>query len=689
MSDLLSHLNEEQQKVVQATEGPVLVLAGAGSGKTRALTHRIAYLLHSELAQPHEILAVTFTNKAAKEMKHRVAELVGSKFNTPAALGTFHSLGAKLLREQAQHLPRTPGFTICDSSDSERLIRQAMQEQGLSSREWNPRNLRNSISKAKSALLKPSDIASVAHSPSDEVLAKVYARYEALLAKNDSYDFDDLLTKPLELLDQNEEIRKQYQNKWKYLSVDEYQDTNPTQDKLLQLLMGPEKNICVVGDDYQAIYSWRGAKVDHILRFESRFPGCTTIYLTQNYRSTPSILEAANQIIAENTAQKHKKLWTSEKEGDPVRLVALSSDRDEARWVRTKIEEHVRTGGRLRDCLVLYRTNAQSRSFEEEFLTHNVPYSIVGGFRFYDRKEIKDAVAFLQFWTNPQSSLGIRRIAETLWRGVGPKTLVKWEEEANEAGITLEKYISQRSLAQSTLQAVAHAYANARSKTYTSVSDLLKSLLQTSGYLTYLKAQPDGEERQENIDELLNVTAAYADVNIFLENVALLSDIDTYEEQQDRVTCMTLHASKGLEFPYVFLVGCEDGLLPHLNSLDSKASLEEERRLLYVGITRAKQKLILTYALSRFVHGEWLPQMPSRFLDALPHSVERYTSDSQPITQEQGEPAIIEVEEGDMVYHPIMGRGVVIELQGSIANCIFEGHGLKAVDATILKQHQI
>lgn len=413
MKDLLADLNEQQQEVAKTTHGPVLVLAGAGSGKTRALTYRIAYLAQKKIAMPHEILAVTFTNKAAGEMKERVSELIGANSNAPSAISTFHSLGARILREQSRYLPRSRGFIICDAGDSERLVRSAMEELHISKKEYSYKSLKAQISKAKNLGMSASDVAEQNDRHDSEVVVLVFSRYEKLLAKNDAYDFDDLLIAPLKLLTKHEEVRKIYQNRWRFICVDEYQDTNPPQDALLKLIMGPEDNICVVGDDYQAIYSWRGAKVDHILHFESAHPSCKTIYLTRNYRSTSSILEAANHVIAENVGQKHKKLWTAKKGGNPVEVIALSSGKQEAEWVREQIENYVSLGKKRDDNVVLYRTNAQSRVLEEEFLTHSIPYTIIGGFRFYERREIKDALAFLQWMNNPNSSLAVERLADT------------------------------------------------------------------------------------------------------------------------------------------------------------------------------------------------------------------------------------------------------------------------------------
>lgn len=706
MRDILADLNEKQQAAVKAVSGPVLILAGAGSGKTRVLTYRIAYLVQQKLARPEELLAVTFTNKAAREMKSRILTL--TRHQSAVTVGTFHGLGARLLREQAAMGNRSVNFGICDTHDSEVLIRQALQEHGVSRREWTPSHMHHRISLAKNALRDPTQLQAQAESTVDELVSHIYARYEQLLLKNNAYDFDDLLVTPVKLLEQAPHIRVLYQQRWRFLSVDEYQDTNPLQDRWLKLLLGPEKNICVVGDDYQTIYSWRGARVDHILHFEEQFPGCQTIYLTQNYRSTPAILSTANQVIAANRQQKHKTLWTVRAPGEPVRLITLASDRQEASWIRTFIQDHLRQGGRARDIAILYRTNAQSRLFEEEFLRFQMAYTIVGGFRFYERREIKDAIAFLHLVVNPNSSLSLQRIAAALWPGIGPKTLKRWEEDATSQHTTLLDLLPKKAPQRSVIQPFISAYANNQASSFTTVADTLGHLLQKTGYLDWLKRQPDGEDRMENIEELRNVTSQYTSVPQFLEQVALMTDLDGLDEQNDRVTCMTLHAAKGLEFPQVIVVGCEEGFLPHSGSM-SPAEVEEERRLLYVGITRARHQLTLTHVQYRFMHGELVPRALSRFLETMPDRVEHITiaqeglvtqgdADESDGDERDGDASLHdfilptgagletkvspELATGDFVHHQVFGRGVVIGIAGSLLHCIFEEHGLKTLDSS-------
>src|SRR3989344_4707970 len=426
MSHALTGLNEEQQKVVLATYGPVLVLAGAGSGKTRALTHRIAHLVEQRIAAPDQILAVTFTNKAAAEMKHRISQLLRSSHISPQAVSTFHSMGVKILREQANFHTRSRGFSILDSKDSEKLVRKALKDANYSLKDWSPNSVKNMISRIKHEHVDI-PVLTNAQSPAEEVLSVILPVYEKMLAEHNAYDFDDLLRIPLRILRSHESVRALYQSRWRFISVDEYQDTNPMQDEIIAHLLGPDRNLCVVGDDYQSIYSWRGANVDHVLQFEQRHPGCTTILLPQNYRSTPNILEAANKVIEQNIEQKHKTLWTTQTTGSDVVTTQLPSDRGEAEWVCSQIREHVRNRGSLSNCAVLYRTNAQSRLMEEQFLMHRMPYTIVGGFRFYDRKEIKVALAILSFYLSPSSRIHFERVADALLKRVGPKTIDRWE----------------------------------------------------------------------------------------------------------------------------------------------------------------------------------------------------------------------------------------------------------------------
>src|SRR3989344_712467 len=698
MADLLADLNESQRQVALTTHGPLLVLAGAGSGKTRALTYRIAHLLQQGHAHPDEILAVTFTNKAAAEMRARVATLMGDARKTPTTLTTFHSLGARILREEAAFHNRSIGFSITDSKDSERLVREALARVGASKKEFAMPFLQHSISNAKNNRVSPTAAEAQAHSPRANVVAAVYAEYERMLTKHLAFDFDDLLLQPVQLLEREKAVADAYKARWRFLSVDEYQDTNPLQDTLLRLITGPEKNLCVVGDDYQAIYSWRGAKVDHILRFEKTYPGCQVIYLTQNSRSTPQILSAANAVIAQNKQQKHKTLWTGNGQGTPVYVWGLPAERAESRFVRQQIESHVAGGGSLGDCVVLSRTNAQSRIFEEEFLTHRLPYTIIGGFKFYDRKEVKDALALLTLALNHNSFLSFRRVAEALLPGIGDKTLAKWTAGAEDSGVSLVDF-ALSATSKSHVQRVLLAVKEAGSQKFLKVSEMLQHLLSATHYVREIKKLPDGQERVENITELLNVASTYEDSVKFLEDVALLSDLDSLQERPDRITCMTLHAAKGLEFPLVYLVGCEEGLLPHINSISDEAALEEERRLLYVGMTRAQKQLFLTHVATRTMRGQTTPQAPSRFLQDLPEGIE-WQSWEQPtqaatvwrdpfyqeptITVEGAAQPAFDLRPHMLVMHPVLGAGVVISYAHNEAMCIFEGYGLKTVKANVL-----
>lgn len=690
MKSPLDGLNPDQQQVVLATHGPVLVLAGAGSGKTRALTHRIAYMIHQRIARPEEILAVTFTNKASAEMKHRIGELLGSTAHTPRAVSTFHSMGVKILRDHPEAHDRSRKFSILDSKDTEKIIRRVLKQENYSLKEWGTSAVRSLVSQIKQEYVDQ-PVFQEPQSPRDEMIQKIFPLYERILAEHNAYDFDDLLRVPLRILRSNQSVRTGYQHQWRFISVDEYQDTNAIQDEIISLLLGAEKNLCVVGDDYQAIYSWRGASVDHIMEFEQRYPECKTILLTQNYRSTPNILTASNTIISQNIGQKHKTLWTTEKEGEPVHVQQLSSDRAEAEWVCQAIREHTQTGGRLQDCAVLYRTNAQSRLMEEQLLAHRIPYTIVGGFRFYDRKEIKDALAILSFYFSPSSRVHFERVAEALLKRVGPKTIDRWESLAKEYSLSLQAYLEYMN-DRPDIARIISTFQKAREQSFEHVSELLQFLLERSGYLEALQLLPDGKEREENIQELFNVAAAYTEPEVFLEDTALLSDIDKLDETTDRVTCMTLHASKGLEFPVVFIIGCEEGLLPHMSSISSQSLIEEERRLLYVGMTRARKKLTITYSAYRFIGGEMVPQVPSRFLDGLPEAAinsyeNTFVEQSSDVTDFlHNEPTLVFSQTGSYVQHPTFGRGVVIGIANQDITCVFEGHGVKSVPANSCTQ---
>lgn len=695
MSTILGQLNEQQRQAATTVGGPVLVLAGAGSGKTRTLTHRIAYMIEQKIARPDEILAVTFTNKAAKEMKERIRSLAPAG-RAPEAVGTFHSLGARLLREQAGRHPRSGQFVIVDERDGEKIAREAIQKAGFSPKQWSPRAVRHFISSQKNEFVSPTEAVASARDISDQTMSRIYLEYERLLTVHDAYDFDDLLVAPITMLTRHADVAERYRRRWRWLSVDEYQDTNTLQEKLLQLLLHPEKNICVVGDDYQAIYSWRGAKVDHILHFETSYPNCTTIYLTQNYRSTPHILTAANAVIAHNQYQKHKELWTTKKQGEMVTLWELPSERAEAHFVRQRIERHVADGGHLSDCVVLYRTNAQSRVFEEEFLTHRMPYTIVGGFRFYERKEVKDALSLLALAINPRATLAMRCLAESFLDGVGPKTVARWVEELGEKNTFLEILAPVK---RPQVQHFRQALLGAKGRAWDTVAELVEHLLAQSGYRTMISHLPDSEDRLRNLEELVSVCSAYQDPAKFLEDVALLSDIDTMPEQADRVTCMTLHAAKGLEFPVVYLTGVEDGLLPHRNSFESQETLEEERRLLYVGMTRAKQELIMTHTQQRTLAGETAWRQLSRFIRELPPEVvvsQEATSVPTPaftgllldvVDEEAHNEETIELfPPNRLVKHPAFGSGVVLQQQRGNVTCIFEGFGVQTVPAHSLME---
>ncbi len=691
MTDALADLNEAQKCVVNAVSGPVLVLAGAGSGKTRALTHRIAYLIQQGFAQPDQLLAVTFTNKAAQEMRDRIGKLIGREASNQALISTFHGLGARLLREQHKYLNRSASFSILDTTDSERLIKEALASSGLSARDWSPRFVLHSISAFKNEFLGPNDAMREAKTDQANVMAETYKVYERLLHEHDAYDFDDLLIEPARLLQKSQEVRQFYQRRWRYLSVDEYQDTNPVQNSILHLLLNKEHNLCAVGDDYQAIYSWRGAKVDHILRFTQTFPNAKTIYLTQNYRSSGSILDVANKVISENKEQMHKELWTSSSAGQPVSIMALQSDQAEADWVAQRVNDHIENGGSAGDWAILYRTNAQSRAFEESLMKQGLPYTIIGAVRFYERAEVKDALALLNLLVNPNHLLALQRLARVLLSGIGPKTVEVLRSESKKRGLTLRQIMGDQSIVSPrqylAFQPLLRAYEKVGQIQDYAVKTVLETLLRTSGYHSYLKNLPDGLDRLANIDELISVAATYKDVRQFVDDTTLLTDQDNVKVGSNTVKCMTLHASKGLEFNNVVIGGCEEQLLPHHNSLESPAQIEEERRLLYVGMTRARKELYISYVRNRSLHGERLIQTPSRFLSDLSSSILKISLDDTPdlLPDHSTKDSVYSsFEVGDLIHHPVFGQGAVIQTHGSLITAVFSNYGVKTLDGTTL-----
>ena len=632
-------LNEPQREAVFHTDGPLLILAGAGSGKTRVLTHRIAYLIEERGVNPWNILAITFTNKAAGEMRQRVDSLVGFGFES-IWVSTFHSMCVRILRRFIDRLGYDNRFTIYDTDDQKTLMREVCRKVDIDTKRIRERAILAEISSAKNELVTPEEYELNAGGDlSKQKLAKAYREYEAQLKSNNALDFDDLLVKTVQLFQTQPDVLENYQERFRYIMVDEYQDTNTVQFQLVRLLAGKYRNLCVVGDDDQSIYKFRGANIRNILDFEKEFPDAYVVKLEQNYRSTGNILEAANSVIRNNTGRKDKTLWTANGEGDKIHLRQFDTAYDEADFIAEDIQRQVRDGASYNDNAVLYRTNAQSRLFEEKFVAMNIPYKIVGGINFYARREIKDLLAYLKTIDNGQDDLAVRRIINVPKRGIGLTTVNRIQESADERGISFYKALMAPDLIPGIGRSASKLDSFAALIEYfkgqaagESITDLLKEVIEKTGYVQELEAddKEDAEARIQNIDELLNKAAAYeescADRNEeaslagFLEEVALVADIDSLDESQDYVVLMTLHSAKGLEFPHVYLAGMEDGLFPSYMTImaDDGEELEEERRLCYVGITRAEQELTLSCARKRMVRGETQYNKMSRFIKEIP-----------------------------------------------------------------------
>ncbi len=699
---LLAGLNDEQRQAVQSGDGPVLVLAGAGSGKTRVLIHRIAYLIANGRATPDSILAVTFTNKAAGEMKERL-ERLGHLQMDHCWIGTFHSIGARILRREAAHLQMNANFNIYDQEDSLNCIKLVMQEMNVPTDTYPPKLMAYFISQAKSAFVSPEDLERMAENDAQLQAARIYPRYLRLLQENNAVDFDDLLRLPVILFQQSPAILEYYQQKFSHILVDEYQDTNRTQYHLLRLLAAQHRNLFVVGDDDQSIYRWRGADLRNILDFNRDYPDCKIFRLERNYRSTQNILEAAHSVIRHNKSRHEKKLWTDRERGEKVHLLEAASELDEAERIVQKINEEFSSNRRnLRDFVILYRTNAQSRVLEDALRRHGIAYVIVGGIRFYERKEIKDVLAYLRLVANPLDSLSLRRIINYPLRGIGDATLRKLQEHALQRRIPLfEALASVEEVSGITprLKATVKHFHDFISKYIAlkdkiSLTELANSLVEETGILQAFKAEgtPDAISRMENIRELLNAISEYArsadnaTLDGFLEQVSLVADIDNWDDRSNAVSLMTLHSAKGLEFPVVFIAGLEEGLFPLSRNAETQDELEEERRLFYVGATRAKEKLYLSYARTRSRFGEYHRNgMPSRFLKELDASLVKkeeakpdlftYHPASRPQRRRSPEAQImpsyedfsqerIEFQAGMRIRHSHFGEGVVRLVEG-------------------------
>lgn len=706
MNSLLIGLNKEQQQAVQHTEGPLLILAGAGSGKTKVLTVRIAHLL-AQGVNPYEILAITFTNKAAKEMKSRVEGLVGDVANR-IWLSTFHSFCAKFLRfELDNFLGYNSNFTIYDTSDSQAVIKAALKALNLDDKYYPVGAMIGAISDAKNKLLFASDFRKQARDFYQQKVADVYEYYERELRKNNALDFDDLLLVAVKLLQSNAAVLDKYSKRFRYVMIDEYQDTNHAQYLLAKLLASHWKNIAVVGDADQSIYAWRGADIQNILDFEKDYPNCTSIKLEQNYRSTKIILDAANAVIENNEGRPKKNLWTDKTEGAKIQHFTAQSEHEEAAFIGDTIaKKHDIHGVPYGDMAILYRTNAQSRVLEEALIKRALPYTMVGGTKFYDRKEIKDVLAYLRVLYNPFDDLSLLRIINVPKRSIGATTVAKLQDYARANGTSLFMTLTQLHLVDTIKGKTKEKLEEFGILIFTLVAemedktvlDILEAILDRTGYLAQLEesTDPQDQARAENIGELLSVAKDFQDTNPtgtvedFLEQVALVNDVDSFEQEESKVTLMTLHAAKGLEFPIVFLGGLEEGLFPHSRTLMNPEEIEEERRLAYVGITRAEKELYISNATTRTVFGRTSSYLPSRFIDEIPeelvdglrakrkvpddikrHVPQHMSVTSRPVTKPIVRNEVIaDWKVGDTAIHSKWGNGKVINVAG-------EGAGMK------------
>jgi DNA helicase-2/ATP-dependent DNA helicase PcrA len=706
--DILADLNPAQKEAVEAINGPVLILAGPGSGKTRVITHRVAYLIRVVGVNPRRIMAVTFTNKAAREMEARLNKLVSTSVKD-LTLGTFHAICARILRQDGKAIDIDKKFVIYDDDDQISVIKRSLQDIALDPKQFAPRALQEVISSAKSQLLLPADLST--RSYFEEVTKRVYERYQELLTVSNALDFDDLLLKAVLLFRQNPEILARYRARYLHIQVDEFQDTNLVQYELIKLLAGKYRNICVVGDPDQSIYSWRSADIRNILNFEKDFPDAKVVLLEQNYRSTQLILDAASHVISANKQRKPKDLWTENEKGLPPAVIETYTEEEEAQYVVNEIDNLVRSGEvKAGDCAVMFRTNAQSRVLEEAFVRYGMPYKLVAGTRFYERREVKDVIAYLRLIQNPNDAVSLRRVINVPQRGIGDRSLDELARWAREQGVG--EYQALKLLADASGSGADLPFSARTVKVLSGFAVMLEELIvrsrdlditvlfdlvvERSGYKQYITGLVDGEERWENVLELRGVAQDYQDLKpgegltSFLEGVALVSDVDDLPEKVETVTLITLHQAKGLEFPVVFIVGMEDGIIPHYKSIDDPAQLEEERRLCYVGITRAKRKVYLVRAFRRHLMGSSAVNKPSRFLLDIPshlitiggrHEIEDEWPTSSAEAKEKAAKELPQFKAGDHVRHDQFGEGVVVNYH-KVKNdaevvVAFEGSGVK------------
>lgn len=685
--NLLSGLNEAQQQAVQVATGPLLILAGAGSGKTKTLTHRIAHLIANESIWPNEILAVTFTNKAAREMRERLGHLLeqdSSRRDFMPWMGTFHGICVRLLRIDGDKLGIAPNFVIYDEDDRQGLIKQAMKQLSIADKQIKPRAVSGAISSAKNELVTPEEFAETASYPFQKEVARIYALYEKMRHEAGALDFDDLLTETVRLFRDQPDVRTKWRSQFKHILIDEYQDTNAAQYAIVKSLVGDERNICVVGDDWQSIYSWRGADFTNILNFERDFPGAVIIKLEQNYRSTGAILEAAHNVITKNVQRSEKHLWTAEPSGAPVQVHASYDEAEEAYSVASRISAQAAIGARsYGEFAILYRTNSQSYTLERSLLQQRVPYQIIGGVRFYDRKEIKDVVAYLRLLYQPNDRMSFSRIVNTPTRGIGATSLEKfliWQSQTGldivSSLINVEQTSGVTPRAKAAFVRLGEVLRSLQAKVQAGAppSEIIEQLINATGYRDFiLDGTPQAEEREANLGALISDAKAFATLPDYLEEVALMSSADTHEDEQ-KVTLMTIHAAKGLEFPVVFMVGMEEGIFPHSRVYEAGPSeLEEERRLCYVGMTRARQELHLSYAQSRLQFGQRGYNAPSRFLADMGHEI-ALTPATPSFGRSNDFDEFSDVpgfDIGDSVRSAQFGVGEVIDIDGMAVTVLF------------------
>ncbi len=736
--DILATLNPAQRKAGETIEGPVLILAGPGSGKTRVIAHRIAYLIKVCGVNPYSIMAVTFTNKAAREMKERLEQLLGQAVEA-LTLGTFHAICARILRREGNAIGLEPSFVIYDEEDQLNLIKQALEELNLDPKQYAPRALHSAIGAAKSCLTSPHAYAQRIGSYFEEIVHRVYQRYQELLTQSEAVDFDDLLMKTVQLFNDHPQILSRYQSRYVHILVDEFQDTNITQYMLMKQLAEKYHNICVVGDPDQSIYSWRFADLRNILSFEKDYPEAKVVLLEQNYRSTKTILEVASDIISANVQRKPKELWTENEAGSKVSIIESYSEEEEAQSVVNEVEKLVSQDKiSLKDCAVMYRVNAQSRMLEETFMRYGVPYRLIGGTRFYQRREVKDIIAYLRFIHNPQDNVSLIRVINVPGRGIGRRTLSQLRAWARAQDTSLYEALEQVVVEEKVLSPhinqvlagfsvlIHELIAQSRQL---SPAELIEEILGRTRYREYILEKEGGEERWENVMELKSVARENDELNpkealaTFLEQVSLVSDVDELDEKADAVTLITLHQAKGLEFPVVFIVGMEEGILPHRKSFDDPAEMEEERRLCYVGVTRAKKRLYLLRSRRRSLFGTSSANPPSRFLkDISPHLVttkglweESLASPAPAYSQSsshfnkarlfnntschsdpersEGEESLLDLKVGDWVYHPKFGDGIVMNCSpdkgDQVVTVAFEREGVKKLLLSLAKLEKI